>query len=240
VFTALSRHAHIAHSIPRPHLTKRHYGILAGTVLTLAAISALSAAPVSAAVLSDPQPSTALRTTAQVVAIDNLEALPPKPAPAPEPAPAPAPEPTPAAAVEPEAVVEEPAPVVEQPAPAATSYDGTLGSAIVAAASTAAGLPYVFGAAGPYAYDCSGLVVMAYAQVGISLPHSATAQGAYGYAVSQSEAQPGDLILFGSPGAYYHVGIYAGGGQMWAAPQAGDVVKLQAIWTDAYDVRRLI
>ena len=89
------------------------------------------------------------------------------------------------------------------------------------------GKPYSFGASGPNAYDCSGLTSAAWAQVGVSLPHSSKAQAGYGTPVSRSNLRPGDLVFGFSP--ISHVGIYIGGGRMVAAPSAGDVVKIQSL-----------
>jgi cell wall-associated NlpC family hydrolase len=89
------------------------------------------------------------------------------------------------------------------------------------------GKPYSWGAAGPNAYDCSGFTMSAFAQVGISLPHSSQAQSGYGTPVSRSELRPGDLVFNFSP--ISHVGIYIGGGRLIAAPSAGDVVKIQSL-----------
>ena len=99
-----------------------------------------------------------------------------------------------------------------------------IGQRIVAAAAAQAGKPYVYGATGPSAFDCSGLTGWAYAAVGIHLPRTSGAQAAVMTRVS--DPQPGDLVYM--PG---HIGIYAGNGQMWHAPHSGDVVRLATIWT---------
>ena len=112
--------------------------------------------------------------------------------------------------------------------------------AVVAAAASQAGKPYVYAAAGPNAYDCSGLTMWAYAQVGISLPHNADAQRGYGSSVAPQDAAPGDLILFLDGGYAYHVGIYAGGGQMWDAPNSSTPVGLHTIWSTNVVFRHLV
>jgi cell wall-associated NlpC family hydrolase len=89
------------------------------------------------------------------------------------------------------------------------------------------GKPYVWAAAGPDSYDCSGLVQYAYAAAGIDLPHSSRMQAAIGQSVSRDQLQPGDLVAFYSP--ISHIGIYIGGGQMVHAPSSGDVVKVSPI-----------
>ncbi|MCL4474455.1 MAG: NlpC/P60 family protein [Actinobacteria bacterium] len=92
------------------------------------------------------------------------------------------------------------------------------------------GVPYVWGGASPSGFDCSGLVMYVYAQVGISLPHGATAQYAAGTPISYDELQPGDLVFFGSGGGYMsHVGIYIGGGSMIHAPFEGTVVQIGSV-----------
>jgi cell wall-associated NlpC family hydrolase len=113
------------------------------------------------------------------------------------------------------------------------------GSEAVALASSHAGQPYSYGAAGPSSFDCSGFTQYVYGQMGIALPRTATEQGAMATMIPQSSAQPGDLILFGSPGNFYHVGIYAGNGQIWYAPKTGDVVKEGPIWDSGYYVGRV-
>lgn len=83
------------------------------------------------------------------------------------------------------------------------------------------GKAYVFGAAGPNAYDCSGLTMVAWGRAGVGLPHSSRAQQGSGRQVSQSQLQPGDLVFYYSPVS--HVGIYIGGGMIVHAanPRAG-------------------
>lgn len=109
------------------------------------------------------------------------------------------------------------------PAPAP---DGSKAAQVVSIAYAQLGKPYVWAADGPDSFDCSGLTMYCYAQVGIYLPHSAAAQYNLGTRVSKDELQPGDLI-FGAHGGYVsHVGIYIGGGQYIHAPQTGDVVKI--------------
>jgi cell wall-associated NlpC family hydrolase len=85
------------------------------------------------------------------------------------------------------------------------------------------GVPYLWGGATPAGFDCSGLVMYVYAQLGISLPHYAAAQYGLGTPVSRDQLQPGDLVFFDG---LNHVGIYIGGGEMVHAPQTGDVVKI--------------
>ena len=114
------------------------------------------------------------------------------------------------------------------------------GQAIVAAAAAESGKPYSYGAAGPNAFDCSGLVQYVLAQFGISLPHNAQAQMGYGTPVSAAEAVPGDLIFFLDGGYAYHVGIYAGGNQMYDAPNSGSTVGQHTIWTSNVAFRRLV
>jgi cell wall-associated NlpC family hydrolase len=86
------------------------------------------------------------------------------------------------------------------------------------------GKPYVFGAAGPGSYDCSGLTMAAWAHAGVSLPHSAADQYNYGRHVSRSELQPGDLVFFYQP--IGHVTIYIGDGMMVSAPTEGENVSV--------------
>jgi cell wall-associated NlpC family hydrolase len=115
----------------------------------------------------------------------------------------------------------------------------TIGAKAVYLASLQKGKPYVYGAEGPYSFDCSGLVQYVFKQLGRSLPRTAEGQYEYSTKVPQSGKQPGDLIFFGSPGNVGHVGIYAGNGYMWAAPQTGGVVSLRPIYSSTYRVGRI-
>jgi len=89
------------------------------------------------------------------------------------------------------------------------------------------GCPYRWGAAGPNAFDCSGLVMYVYAKMGVSLPHSSRAQYSCGARISRNQLQPGDLVFFGRP--IHHVGIYVGGGNFIHAPHTGDVVSIDSL-----------
>lgn len=89
------------------------------------------------------------------------------------------------------------------------------------------GKPYVWGAAGPSSYDCSGLTMAAYASVGISLPHSAAAQAGMGTPVSESQLQPGDLVFYYSP--ISHVGMYVGHGMIVNAENPSVGVKIAPV-----------
>jgi peptidoglycan DL-endopeptidase CwlO len=99
-------------------------------------------------------------------------------------------------------------------------------------ALTRRGYPYVWGAAGPYAFDCSGLVVWAYAKIGISLLHYTGDLWNEGEHISRSELQPGDLVFFFAD--LGHVGIYLGNGLMVDAPTFGQPVQVQPVFWFAY------
>ena len=89
------------------------------------------------------------------------------------------------------------------------------------------GVPYVWGGASPSGFDCSGLVMYVYAQLGISLPHYTVSQWDATQPISMSQLQPGDLVFFNG---LSHVGMYIGGGKMVDAPHTGSVVRIDNIY----------
>jgi peptidoglycan DL-endopeptidase CwlO len=101
-------------------------------------------------------------------------------------------------------------------------------SAVIRYAYAQLGKPYRWGATGPDSFDCSGLTLMAWAQAGVSLPHSSRAQIGIGRQVTRSELQPGDLIYRYSP--ISHVSLYVGNGRQVSATHSGSTVKLQSAW----------
>ena len=105
-------------------------------------------------------------------------------------------------------------------------------AAAVQYAMAQVGDAYVYGAAGPSAYDCSGLTMMAWAQAGVSLPHSSSAQYGSGAHVSESDLQPGDLVFYYSP--ISHVGMYIGNGMIVHAANPGTGVVTASLHSMPY------
>ncbi|WP_446666990.1 C40 family peptidase [Flexivirga sp. B27] len=152
--------------------------------------------------VSRSQTRPAATTTANTAA----DTTPVRQAPQSNPTPAPAPKPKP------------------KPAPAPAS-DGS----IVSIAKQYVGTPYVYGGSSPAGFDCSGFTSYVYAQVGKSIPHTATGQ--LQAATPVSNPQPGDLIFFGDGSSAYHVAIYAGNGMMVDSNHPGGSVGVRAIYS---------
>jgi peptidoglycan DL-endopeptidase CwlO len=105
-----------------------------------------------------------------------------------------------------------------------STYLPTKGYRAAAFACGEAGKPYVFGAAGPSTYDCSGLTMAAWASVGVYMPHNAYEQMQSMRSVRRSDIQIGDLVFYYND--VHHVGIYVGDGHVMVAPQSGDRVRM--------------
>jgi cell wall-associated NlpC family hydrolase len=116
---------------------------------------------------------------------------------------------------------------VRNPPPPAPGAGGAISQAL-----SQVGAPYVWGAAGPSSYDCSGLVSWAYARVGVSLPHYSGAMYAMTTRISASQLQPGDLVFWGGGGSE-HVAIYMGGNKLvhaFGAENGVAVTNLSGWW----------
>ncbi len=118
------------------------------------------------------------------------------------------------------------------PPPAPSPSASGIGQRVVDYALARVGLAYVWGAAGPRAYDCSGLTMRAYQSVGISLPHSSSAQYGYGRHISASALRPGDLVFYYSP--IHHVGIYIGHGMIVNAENPSVGVTIAPLYSMPY------
>ena len=106
-------------------------------------------------------------------------------------------------------------------------------------ASAQRGKPYVYGASGPRAFDCSGLTSFAFHHAGFgAMPRTAAAQAHFARHISRGQMRRGDLIFFTGGGGVYHVGLYAGfvhgHRQVLHAPYPGQRVRVQPLWTDAW------
>ncbi|MFF8358415.1 C40 family peptidase [Streptomyces chartreusis] len=110
------------------------------------------------------------------------------------------------------------------PGSAAAQAPNARAAAAVSYAYAKLGSPYVWGATGPNAFDCSGLTQAAYREAGVSLPRTTYAQIDAGRRVSRSELRPGDLVFFYS--GISHVGLYIGNGQMIHAPNPSAPVRV--------------
>ncbi|KQV16841.1 MULTISPECIES: NlpC/P60 family protein [unclassified Kitasatospora] len=102
---------------------------------------------------------------------------------------------------------------------------GSYAATVIAAAEAQIGTPYGWGATGPSAFDCSGLMVWAFNKAGISLPRTSQSQAGAGQNIGTNiaDAKPGDLIIY--YGDQHHVGLYVGNGQIVHAPRTGTLVR---------------
>jgi cell wall-associated NlpC family hydrolase len=116
-------------------------------------------------------------------------------------------------------------------APASVPASGRAAAA-VAFAMAQVGDAYVYGATGPSAWDCSGLTMGAWAQAGVSLPHSSSAQYSSGPHIAESDLQPGDLVFYYSP--ISHVGMYIGNGMIVNAENPSVGVKVTSLHSMPY------
>ncbi|MER7889011.1 NlpC/P60 family protein [Micromonospora sp. NPDC094482] len=114
-----------------------------------------------------------------------------------------------------------------RPAPCPASYPGGAAGTAVKFACAQIGKPYVWGAEGPNSYDCSGLMLAAWAKAGVSLPHNAAQQSRVTKNVSRANLRAGDLVFYYSD--IHHVGMYVGGGWVVHASQAGVPVKMKKV-----------
>ncbi|MFI7606954.1 NlpC/P60 family protein [Micromonospora sp. NPDC049366] len=114
-----------------------------------------------------------------------------------------------------------------RPAPCPATYPGGGAGIAVKFACAQIGKPYVWGAEGPDSYDCSGLMLAAWAKAGVSLPHNAAQQSRVTKNVSRADLRPGDLVFYYSD--IHHVGMYVGGGWVVHASQAGVPIKMKKV-----------
>ena len=123
---------------------------------------------------------------------------------------------------------EPPGPTSPPPPPQTPPAPASGASAAIAFARQQIGDPYVWGAAGPSSWDCSGLTMGAWRAGGISLPHYSVAQYTQSTPISRGSLKPGDLVFWGSsssPSSIYHVALYVGNGMIIQAPRTGRDVE---------------
>jgi cell wall-associated NlpC family hydrolase len=113
---------------------------------------------------------------------------------------------------------------VLKPVACPVEYIGGAGGIAAQKACSLIGKPYYWAAAGPNAYDCSGLTMAAWAAAGVRMDHLASSQRRQSKSISRDQLRPGDLIYFGSD--THHIGLYVGGGWMVHAPHSGDHVRM--------------
>ncbi|MGE5629067.1 MAG: C40 family peptidase [Solirubrobacterales bacterium] len=120
---------------------------------------------------------------------------------------------------------------------ATLSRGGTVGDDIVTYAFKFMGKPYVWGASGPNAFDCSGFTAFVYSRYGVGLDHSAEAQFYAGTSVSRENLRPGDLVFFNTYTTLGHVGMYIGGGQFIHASSGSHRITVSSLGESYYSSR---
>ncbi|MBL7489564.1 C40 family peptidase [Frankia sp. AgB1.9] len=123
-------------------------------------------------------------------------------------------------------------PPAPAPAPPPPVAGGGGAATAVAEAYKQLGKPYVWGAAGPDTFDCSGLTQWVWAKAGVQLPHYTGDQWNAGRHVTRDQLIPGDLVFFDA--SLDHVGVYIGNGQMIHAPHTGAVVRVENVWWNVF------
>lgn len=193
------------------------------------ALEAKAAAAAQAAAEAQAEAEAEAEDQADAQSEEQEQQAPEQQAPDPQPAPQPAPSPQSSPQPSPQP---DPSP---QPTPAPPAPSGGA-SAAIAFARDQVGEPYRWGAAGPSAWDCSGLTMGAWEAGGTALPHYSVAQYEQATPVSAGSLQAGDLVFWGSssdPSSIYHVALYIGGGQIIHAPRTGRPVTQESMyyWT---------
>jgi cell wall-associated NlpC family hydrolase len=123
-----------------------------------------------------------------------------------------------------------------RPWPCPAEYAPTDGYKAAAWACAQAGVPYVWAGASSRGYDCSGLTLSAWRQVGVHLPHNAAAQRRSMPYVNRADLQLGDLVFYYSD--LHHVSIYVGDGKVMTAPRSGDVVRMRVLGNNIHSFGR--
>ena len=190
----------------------------------------LAAAEAARLAEADRQAAAAAAEAARKAAEEAAKKATSTPSPTPTPKPSTTPTPKPSTTLTPtptptKSTTPPPPPATNVPAPKAGV------DAVIAFARAQLGEPYVWAAAGPNSWDCSGLTMVAWAQAGVRLAHYTGSQYKQTARVPVDQLKPGDLVFFGpSVAGIHHVGLFIGNGQMIHAPYTGTVVKISTIW----------
>ena len=130
------------------------------------------------------------------------------------------------------------APLLALPSPAHAATNERRIDHAVRVARAQVGDPYVWGAVGPFAFDCSGLVYYSYRRAGIAMPRTASAQAQRARHIHRKNMRRGDLMFFYDGGGVYHVGIYLGWSKgrrlLLHAPYPGRRVHRERVWTNRW------